>query len=79
MLCATLLSPLALGGADVTDERMLAEESHGRNWLRKSGNAQAQHYSALDSINDSNVDKLGVAWICCLAGCRWYRRHADCR
>jgi quinohemoprotein ethanol dehydrogenase len=66
VLCASLLSPVALGGADVTDERLLAESSHGRNWLRKSGNAQAQHYSALDSINDSNVNKLGVAWISAL-------------
>ena len=65
-LCATLLCPIALGGADVTDERLLAEESHGSNWLRKSGNARGQHYSALDRINDGNVDKLGVAWITAL-------------
>lgn len=66
MLCATLCSPLATGGADVTDARMLAEEANGNNWLRKSGNAQAQHYSALDSIDEDNVDRLGVAWVTAL-------------
>lgn len=62
-LCAVVLSTTALAAADVTDERMLAEAGQGHNWLRKSGNARAQYFSALDEIDDGNVGKLGVAWM----------------
>lgn len=64
VLCTIMLSAVAFGGAGaVSDERMLLEESQGDNWLRKSGNARAQHFSALEEINDENVDRLGVSWM----------------
>ena len=62
-VCAIVVSAAAFGAADVTDDRMLLEDPQGHNWLRKSGNARAQHYSALDQINGENVGDLGVAWM----------------
>lgn len=54
---------LAAEFGDVTDERLLGEAASGENWLRKSGNAAAQHFSPLVGINADNVDTLGVAWV----------------
>ena len=63
LLCTMFCCHIAFGAGDISDERMLAEEVSGENWLRKSGNARAQHFSPLAGINESNVDTLGVAWM----------------
>ena len=47
---------------DINDKRLLDESAHGQNWLRKSGNARGQHFSALVSISDENISRLGLAW-----------------
>lgn len=57
-----LLVATCHAGGDVSDERMLAEAIQGGNWLRKSGNARAQHFSPLGAIDSDNVHELGVAW-----------------
>ena len=57
-----LLAANGHAAGDVSDERMLAEATQGGNWLRKSGNARAQHFSSLDAIDADNVHGLGVAW-----------------
>lgn len=48
---------------NVTDSRLVAESDSGNNWLRKSGNASGQYFSALSDIDDDNVSELGVAWM----------------
>lgn len=53
----------ALAAGDIDDQRLIAESETGKNWLRKSGNADAQYFSPLSQINAKNVDRLGVAWM----------------
>jgi quinohemoprotein ethanol dehydrogenase len=47
---------------NVTQARVLAESARGNNWLVNGGNFESQHFSALKSISDQNVDRLGLAW-----------------
>ena len=41
---------------------MLDEESTGNNWLISGGNFRGDHFSPLDSVNESNVAELGLSW-----------------
>jgi quinohemoprotein ethanol dehydrogenase len=47
---------------NVTEARVLAEASDGRNWLVNGGNFGSQHFSPLKQINSQNVTGLGLAW-----------------
>ena len=62
LAAGVLLATTCRAGGNITDERMLAEAMQGGNWLRKSGNARAQHFSPLDAIDVDNVHELEVAW-----------------
>src|SRR5579864_2459838 len=48
--------------ANVTQERVLAGASSGNNWLVNGGSFESQHFSPLKSINDQNINRLGLAW-----------------
>src|SRR5271168_4898892 len=47
---------------NVTQARVLAGASGGNNWLVNGGNFESQHFSPLKSINDQNINRLGLAW-----------------
>ena len=48
--------------ANVTQVRVLADASGGSNWLVNGGNFESQHFSPLKSINDQNINRVGLAW-----------------
>lgn len=48
--------------ADVTEKRVLAEASSGRDWLVTGGNFGQTHFSPLKTITQGNVGQLGLAW-----------------
>jgi len=60
---AMLASLSSFAPGNVDDERLMRESATGADWLRKSGNAQAQYFSPLEQIDDHNVGELGVAWM----------------
>ena len=47
---------------DVNEARVLADASHGANWMVDGGDFGERHFSALKEINDKNVNNLGLAW-----------------
>lgn len=47
---------------DVNQARVLAEASHGANWMVDGGDFGERHFSALKEITDKNVANLGLAW-----------------
>ena len=47
---------------NVTQSRVMAGASGGNNWLVNGGNFESQHFSPLKSINDQNINRLGLAW-----------------
>src|SRR6478736_877259 len=68
-LVALLAGALLLGVAAerppvaaVNDARMLAASADPNNWLVNGGDFAGRHYSALDTINQSNVARLAPAW-----------------
>ena len=60
---AALSTPVSFAAGDIDDDRLIANSATGEEWLRKSGNAYAQYFSALSDISETNVDELGVAWM----------------
>jgi quinohemoprotein ethanol dehydrogenase len=48
---------------DVTDARVIAGASGGRNWLVLGGDFGSRHYSPLRQIDSGNVSRLGLAWV----------------
>jgi quinohemoprotein ethanol dehydrogenase len=48
--------------ANVTKARILGAANEPGNWLVAGGNYQEQRFSLLKQINDSTVEKLGLAW-----------------
>lgn len=52
-----------VAAAQAPYERILNAQREPGNWLTYSGNYQAHHYSALNQINRSNVQRLKPAWI----------------
>src|SRR4030081_1199451 len=66
-LAAALLAETAcVRAADVTFERLRNPEPH--NWLMNHHDYNAQHFSALDAINTSNVKHLKLAFAVALGG-----------
>lgn len=55
-------SPPGKHAGDVTDARVQRELGSGDNWLVNGGRLTGEHFSPLDQINASNVEKLGLAW-----------------
>jgi alcohol dehydrogenase (cytochrome c) len=49
--------------ADVTAESLANADKDPNNWLTYHGSYKSWHYSGLDEINASNVDKLRIAWL----------------
>jgi quinohemoprotein ethanol dehydrogenase len=47
---------------DVTDARVIAAATRGRNWLVLGGDFGSRHFSPLRQIDAGNVDRLGLAW-----------------
>lgn len=47
---------------NVDDERLLAAADDGANWLTYGRTYDEQRFSPLETINDGNVDKLGLVW-----------------
>ncbi len=54
-------APTPMAG-DVTAARVAAETPARNDWLVNGGDFESQHYSALKSINDQNIERLGLAW-----------------
>src|SRR5262245_6774636 len=52
----------AMPSGGVTADRLANADSEPHNWLMYWGNYQATHYSALDQIASSNVNRLTNAW-----------------
>ncbi len=48
--------------SEVTESRVIAEESTGNNWLVGGRTFDQQHFSPLKQITDRNVSGLGLAW-----------------
>ena len=63
-LAAALLAAGSATAADVDGNRVLNadKELEKGNWMTYHGGYKSWHYSALDQINTSNVDKLTEAW-----------------
>jgi quinohemoprotein ethanol dehydrogenase len=51
-----------LKAGNVSEARVLAEESSGNNWMVNGGDFGSQHFSPLRQITDKNIGKLGLAW-----------------
>jgi quinohemoprotein ethanol dehydrogenase len=51
-----------LAGADVDAARLLNAAAEPQNWLMDGRTYDAQRYSTLDAINETNVGQLGLAW-----------------
>src|ERR1700683_803353 len=47
---------------NVTEARVIAEESEGNNWLVGGRTFDEQHFSPLKQVTDKNIGKLGLAW-----------------
>jgi quinohemoprotein ethanol dehydrogenase len=47
---------------NITEQRVLTEAASGHNWFLKGGDFSGQHYSPLDQVNRTTVDRLGLAW-----------------
>jgi PQQ-dependent dehydrogenase (methanol/ethanol family) len=47
---------------DVTQARVMSEESSGNNWLVGGRTFGAQHFSPLKQISDKSIGNLGLAW-----------------
>lgn len=62
LTCLIGASSLASAAGLVNDDRVLDEESTGNNWLISGGNFRGDHFSPLDSVNESNVAELGLSW-----------------
>jgi len=50
------------GPGAVTRERFVNADSEPEQWMGHGGTWKEQRFSALDQINDQNVDRLGLAW-----------------
>ena len=57
--------PAVLGAksADVTDAKVIAEQSKGSDWLVGGRTFDEQHFSPLRQITDKNIGNLGLAWV----------------
>ncbi|HTR38080.1 MAG TPA: PQQ-binding-like beta-propeller repeat protein [Bryobacteraceae bacterium] len=53
---------LGAKSADVTDSKVIAEESKGTDWLVGGRTFDEQHFSPLRQISDKNIGNLGLAW-----------------
>ncbi len=63
-LAAGLMLALGAAHADtVVDDKALADEQQGGNWLGYGRTYSQQRFSPLDQINTGNVAKLGVDWV----------------
>jgi len=47
---------------DVNEARVAADATSGNDWLLNGRTADAQHFSPLKQISDTNVSSLGLAW-----------------
>ena len=61
-LALLFLAILSLHAADVTADRLAKAESEPQNWLTYYGSYKSWRYSALDSINRTNVKRLAPVW-----------------
>lgn len=59
---APAAAPEQSGAAAVDQARYVNADSEPGNWLNYGNTWKEQRYSGLDQINDSNVDRLGLAW-----------------
>jgi quinohemoprotein ethanol dehydrogenase len=50
------------GAASVDGARIIAADREPQNWLAHGRTYGEQRFSPLEKINDTNVDKLGLAW-----------------
>ena len=66
IIAALLSSPLT--AAEVTFERLKNAESEPGNWLTNHKTYDAQRFSPLDQINQSNIKNLHVAFVVQLGG-----------
>lgn len=66
-IVAALLS-FPAGAADVTSDRLKNAASEPGNWLTNHKTYDAQRYSTLDQINQSNIKNLHVAFVVQLGG-----------
>lgn len=48
--------------AEVNQERIIAEEDSGENWMSHGRTYSEQRFSPLTQISKANVDQLGLAW-----------------
>ncbi len=64
LLAASLLFNAATLHAqgEVSENRVLEEETAGEHWFLKGGGFSGEHFSPLETVNDGNVDELGLAW-----------------
>jgi quinohemoprotein ethanol dehydrogenase len=61
-LTGILMAAAQTKPGDVTDARVIADESVGNNWLVGGRTFDEQHFSPLKQITDRNIGKLGLAW-----------------
>jgi len=64
-IAATAALGTALGATaprTIVDDRALANESDGRNWAAYGRTYSETHYSPLDQVNATTIDRLGLAW-----------------
>ncbi len=62
LLLATSLSLAAPAAQPVDAARLRAADGEPGQWMMDGRNYSAQRYSPLKSINENNVDQLGLAW-----------------
>ncbi len=62
LLCALAADGQAVGRGQIDQKRLMAADKHPGEWLTQGRDFGKGHYSPLDQINTSNVDRLGFAW-----------------
>ena len=55
-------APAPAGPAAIDQARYVNAASEPENWINYGGTWKEQRFSTLDQIDDSNVDRLGLAW-----------------
>src|SRR5512139_2320406 len=62
LFAAALVVSLSAHAAGNYAGKDIANEADGKNWLAYGRTYSEQHYSPLNQINTSNINRLGLAW-----------------
>ena len=62
LICLSVLLFSCSNEFDINEERIIKADQEPQNWLAHARTYDEQRFSPLNSINDGNVEELGIAW-----------------